>query len=341
MNSIFANEKPIIFGRYSVDPDMVRLVLGVTLVLSFLSVGYLKPPVKRIINFSQRTETYSVIEVETRHELVRKLQANDLWDVVAYSEITPLLFSRLPEDFSDLDIKTKKKAFIHTLLPVALVALAEIDDERAALEIILPKISVPIKRFLFEGEQLHWQKGLSRNEIYFLQTICKKYRTVKVKEILKRVNVVPVSLVLAQGALESSWGGSRFAREGNNLFGIWTWGEKGMTPNDREEGLVHKVAIYDSLLESVRAYILMLNRVSAYSNLRQIRVESMDSIEIANGLLYYSERRGDYIADVARVIKSNKLQDYDHCILASSHLALKGIRRIRLAALNRGIHVNN
>jgi Bax protein len=334
MNLRLDKEKPIIFGRYPVDPDMVRFVVGLTLVLSFLVVGSLNPPVKRLIDFSQRTGTYPVVEVETRHELVSKLQSNDLWDVGSYSEITPLLLSRLPKDFSDLDIRTKKMAFIHTLLPVALVALAEIDDERAALEIILPKISVPIKRFLFEEEPLHWQKGLSRNEIFFLKTLTKKYRTVKLKELLTRVNVVPVSLVLAQGALESSWGGSRFALEGNNLFGIWTWGKKGITPADREEGKVHKVAIYDSLLESVRAYILMLNRVSAYSHLRQIRVESMDSIELANGLLYYSERRGDYVADIAKMIKNNRLQFYDNCILASSHLALKGVRMIKLASLN-------
>ncbi|HIJ79291.1 MAG: glucosaminidase domain-containing protein [Desulfobulbaceae bacterium] len=334
MNASLDEDKPVVFGRYPADPDMVHLVVGVTLVLFFLMVVYLKPPVEDLFDFSRRTQSYPLVEVDSRHDLVSKLQSNDLWDVGAYSEIKPLLISRLPCDFSDLDIITQKKAFIHTLLPVALVALAEIEDERAALQLIMQKISVPVKRFLFDGEELHWQKGLTRNEIYFLKTICQKYRTAKVAELLKRVNVVPVSLVLAQGALESSWGGSRFALEGNNLFGIWTWGEKGITPADREVGKVHKVAIYESLLESVRAYILMLNRVSAYSYLRQLRVDSMDSLELVNGLLYYSERRGDYIADIASVINSNQLQIYDHCILASTHLAMKGFGQIRISSLN-------
>jgi Bax protein len=130
--------------------------------------------------------------------------------------------------------------------------------------------------------------------------------------------VVPVSLILGQGAIESSWGCSRFTRAGNNLFGIWTWGERGIVPANRDEGKNHKIKIYDTILDSVRNYVLTLNRLGAYRHLRELRRDSNDSMELAQGLLYYSERRDAYVEDVRRIISSNNLQRYDTISLASS-----------------------
>ena len=117
-------------------------------------------------------------------------------------------------------------------------------------------------------------------------------------------------------------GRSRFAREANNLFGIWTWGEKGIIPARREEGQTHKVKIYDSLLESVRSYILTLNRVSAYNKLREIRRNSFDSLDLAHGLLNYSQRREEYVQDVKKMIQDNNLKAFDRCTLSNNSRAL-------------------
>lgn len=326
-------EEPVVFGGYPVDPDMVRLVVGTTLAVIFLIIALLKPPVSLLIQSVENNRDYPLLRAASVEELVEELKANDLWEVEPSSAIQPLLFSSLPDDYLNLDYETKKKVFLHTLLPVAMVALAEIENERAALEMILGKLSTPPKDFIFDGDDIEWHMGLDKNEIFFLKSLSKKYRTNKVDKLLRRVNTVPVSLILAQGALESSWGGSRFALEGNNLFGIWTWGANGLVPNNREEGKSHRVAVYDSLLDSVRAYILMLNRVSAYSYFRKIRLNTMDSLTLANGLLYYSERRQEYISDVTTVIKTNSLQEYDECVLASSPGVSGGVRLVNLASL--------
>ncbi|MBE9519635.1 MAG: glucosaminidase domain-containing protein, partial [Proteobacteria bacterium] len=89
--------------------------------------------------------------------------------------------------------------------------------------------------------------------------------------------------MLAQGALETSWGRSRFAREGNSIFGMWTWKTKGIVPLKREEGKTHKVKAYDSILDSVRAYQLTLNRLDHYEHLRNLRLETYDSLILAEG----------------------------------------------------------
>jgi Bax protein len=163
-----------------------------------------------------------------------------------------------------------------------------------------------------------WKENLSNKEKKFIQTVTEKYRTQKAVELLDRIEVLPVSLVLAQGAFESFWGTSRFAREGNNLFGMWTWGEQGMIPARREAGKTHKLAIYDSILESVQRFVLTLNRLPAYKDLRKIRQNTMDSMTIADGLFAYSERGNDYIADIKTIIRHNNLTKYDSFVLGDS-----------------------
>ncbi|MGV1098878.1 glucosaminidase domain-containing protein [Thiovibrio sp. JS02] len=324
------NEPLIFFGRRSVDPDMVRMVCGVSLAVLFFIIAQLKPSVSLLIGFGHRQQELPSVEVHSATELVTQLKTNRLWEVEPFTPVNPVLVKSLPADFPYLDVETQKRAFLHTLLPVAMIALSEVQDERYALEEILSRLARIPKRFAFgidSGEEANLD-GLRPNEVYFLQQLCQKYRTNDVDLLLRRVNLVPVSLILAQGALESSWGGSRFALEGNNLFGVWTWGIEGIIPSQREEGKEHKVASYATLLDSVRAYILMLNRVAAYSHLRSLREQNMDSLTLANGLRYYSERREEYVADLARVIRSNQLQMYDECVLASRQ---RGVRLVSLA----------
>ncbi len=145
----------------------------------------------------------------------------------------------------------------------------------------------------------------------FSSRLTRKYRTRVVEKLLRRVNVIPVSLILAQGALESSWGTSRFSREGNSLFGLWTWRDDGIIPTHREEGKNHKVEAYDSILASLRKYTLTLNRLDAYADFRTIRTRSFDPYELVDGLQLYSERGADYVKDIKQVISSNDLTQFD------------------------------
>ncbi|MDH3359633.1 MAG: glucosaminidase domain-containing protein, partial [Desulfobulbaceae bacterium] len=258
-------------------------------------------------------KSYTTIYAKSSKELINKLQKHHLWKSPLSTEIPAVILDSYPAGLNDLTVPEKKKAFLHSLLPIALTALAEVADERRQLLDILDKYPAQPKRFATEEDDNspNWKKPLSSRETKFIKKLTKKYRTTSVTGLLSRVNTVPISLILAQGAIESSWGSSRFAHKGNNLFGIWTWGKQGMVPAQREEGKNHLVASYDSLLDSVRAYILMLNRVKAYTQLRAIRKKTSDPVAMAAGLLNYSERGGVYVSDIGRIIDYNNLRDFD------------------------------
>lgn len=257
------------------------------------------------------------IEVGSPRALMRQLKELDLWELEEFSEVPPVVFTNFPKRLGELNVGAKKKIFLHSLLPVALVAMAEVEQERAKLQMVLGKLGDD-NGIVFSNEQPDWQERLSNKEKIFIRTLTEKYRTKKAIELLDRVDVLPVSLILAQGAFESFWGTSRFAREGNNLFGMWTWGEQGIIPARREAGKTHKLAIYGSILEAVREFVLTLNRLPAYEDLRKIRQNTMDSMTIADGLFYYSERGSAYIADIKTIIQHNDLTKYDSFVLADS-----------------------
>ncbi len=251
-------------------------------------------------------------------ELIEILKKNGMWNLGPRTEISPLLVNSFPADLSQLDVDSKKRVFFNTLLPVVIAAQNEIRVERQHLLDILAEHGGQPNSIIFSDENGAWKEKLSDEDVLFVKTLSKKYRHDNGGELLKRINVLPVSLVLAQGAIESSWGTSRFANMGNNLFGMWTWGEQGIVPLERSEGKSHKLAAYDSILESVKAYLLTINRISAYERLRDLRGQTMDPIELSKGLIYYSERRQDYVEDLQSIISYNKLAVYDRYRLSLS-----------------------
>lgn len=275
----------------------------------------------------------NAIRVDSSADLLENLRSRNLWDIGDNAVVPPVSFVNLPQDMNDLDVATKKKAFINTLLPISLIALNEIAQEKTSLQTILAKLGGAEDTLLFDDETI-WPQHVSDAEIDFLQHLVRKYRTNSKEKLQLRVDVLPVSLILAQGALESSWGGSRFVAEGNNLFGIWTWGDKGMTPANRAKDSLHKVASFDTLLDSVRAYLLMINRHPAYTGLWEMRNRTGSSMAIAEGLLLYSERRDSYIEDVKQIIATNELQRFDAMKLAQNSQQRRE-RPVNLAALER------
>lgn len=132
------------------------------------------------------------------------------------------------------------------------------------------------------------------------------------ESLLARVDMIPISLAMAQAANESAWGTSRFAREGNNLFGQWVFGKgKGMVPKNRTEGASHEVARFDTVNDSVRGYLHNLNTLWAYEPLRNIRKEQRsrgeepDGESLAAGLMRYSSRGDAYIREIQQLIRMN------------------------------------
>lgn len=256
------------------------------------------------------------VNVASGDELISLLKEKGLWEITGDFAVPRLILSSYPANIGTLNPEAKKKAFFNSLLPAALVAMGEVEKEKATLRAVLARIPRGSRELLLSDSLDLWAGTLTKPEIDAVMTLGLKYRTDRVEELLQRVDLVPLSLLLAQAALESSWGSSRIAREGNNLFGVVTWGDDAVAPLSNGDG-GHRYANYDSILESVRAYIIMLNRLPSYDHFREIRSRSRNPLKLAEGLRNYSERRGAYIADIKDVIVGNDLDRYDGCFLAT------------------------
>ena len=133
-------------------------------------------------------------------------------------------------------------------------------------------------------------------------------------ELLKRVDTIPVPLALAQAATESAWGTSRFALEGNNIFGQWCYDEGcGIVPSRRRPDASHEVRAFDSIDAAVRAYFMNLNTHDRYRNFRDMRFQmrnqrgDLDALVLAYGLVGYSERGDKYVDEIQTIIQQNNL----------------------------------
>ncbi|MDX2444646.1 MAG: glucosaminidase domain-containing protein [Bacteroidales bacterium] len=143
------------------------------------------------------------------------------------------------------------------------------------------------------------------------------------EELWKKVDIIPGSLALAQGAEESGWGTSRFAASGNAIYGQWSWGENAMTPEKQRKELGnYGIASFGSLQESVSAYMINLNTHNAYSSLRDKRAELRKNGEKLNGSVLaekldkYSERGMEYVNGLKSMMEYNKLSPVDDAYLS-------------------------
>jgi len=212
------------------------------------------------------------------------------------------------QDYYDVtDPKVKKIAFVDLLLPKIKQAEKEILSDR-----------VFIKKFFKKYMFTYSLK--SRVNLKRLIKLAKKYRIKQMyneHEYLEKIDLIPVSLVLAQSAVESAWGSSRFAREGNNIFGEWTWGKKGMIPEGRDKNAKHKLRIFNTLDESIRRYMLNLNRHRSYKEFRRLRARHRAEGKVFTGLIAattmtnYSQMRKAYNRLLVKVIKGNGFMGYE------------------------------
>ena len=162
----------------------------------------------------------------------------------------------------------------------------------------------------------------------------KKYKQygVKSKDLSTKIRMdeIPVSLAIV-AAKETGWGTSRFAQEGNALFGQWTWSGEGLKPKDADKNQGHKVMKFNVLQASVRAYQRNLNTHSSYRNLRQARAElrdkglPLDSLVLVKYLNEYAETGEKYIEVLTQIIKQNNLKDFDDAKLLPSSIELESL----------------
>ena len=142
---------------------------------------------------------------------------------------------------------------------------------------------------------------------------------------------IPTSLAIAQAAKETGWGTSRFAKEGNALFGQWTWSGEGLKPKNASKSEGHKVMKFNILQLSVRAYLRNLNTHASYKDLRKARAElrdlnkPLDSLVLSTHLDKYAETGSKYIDVLKKIIQQNKLKDFDEARLLPSSKDLESL----------------
>jgi len=213
----------------------------------------------------------------------------------------------LPDFSSYRDTTEKKAAFFSFLYPRIVLANSRILIERDYLQ------SLAQKSELSETERQWLNEHAER-----LRIDAETGSKAQFALLQKRLDVIPPSLIMAQAANESAWGTSRFATKGFNLFGQWCFSKGcGLVPRGRVEGASHEVAKFSSPFRSVRAYIQNLNRHPTYQELRDIRQEDrrgndpLSGVDMAAGLLGYSERGQEYVDEIRAMIQYNNLTFYD------------------------------
>ncbi len=320
------------FGRHNVPRWAVYLILGALTGILFTVFITLNNSfqVRKLTPVAPIEGLKKPVLASKKHRaadfLISKLKQYGLWKIQSSQEVPRFFIESYPDDLNNIeDVAVRKRVFLNALLPHALFVRQETLQKRARLESILNKINCPLEDINFAAEsdgenQCSWTGYLAEDEVEFIEKLSRRYRTSTAEGLLERVDAVPTSIILAQGALESSWGSSRFTREGNSVFGMWTWKSEGIVPLRRDEGKTHKVKIYDNVLDSVRAYHLTLNRLEPYEAFRQLRKLTDDPLIIAEGLTLYSERGEDYVEDIKNVILSNDLQKYDRYSLSDPDL---------------------
>ena len=224
--------------------------------------------------------------------------------------------TKLPKELKNIESpKKRKKLFIKIVLPLIIEENLKIRFDRKKLFEILNKnnTSARDKSWL---ELKFKQYGINNNDLSKLKI---------------RMDEIPVSLALAQAAKETGWGSSRFAQEGNALFGQWTWSGDGIKPLEVEKGQKHKVAKFKILKASVRAYQRNLNTHSSYKKFRIERAiqrdndQKLDSLKLVKFLEKYAETGKEYTEVLKKIIEQNSLTDFDDVEILPTSLKMKNL----------------
>jgi len=237
-------------------------------------------------------------------------------DVRETKLVKPVALTLLPAEIKMIEsTKKRKEFFIQIVLPLVLKENNNIRLDRKMLFSIINKSNNTQleKKWL---EKKYKQYGVNSKDLSVLKV---------------RMDEVPVSLAIAQAAKETGWGTSRFAQEGNALFGQWTWSGEGLKPKEADENKGHKVMKFNVLQASVRAYQRNLNTHPSYENFRLARAQLrdagkiLDSIVLSQFLDNYAETGNQYVEVLQKIIKQNNLKDFDDAKLLPSSIELESL----------------
>ena len=265
---------------------------------------------------------YEDVEIETGPSLSVRIEAsilNQVFEDDGYTLkqvrknklVKPFEVGMLPEELKQLESsKIRKDLFIKIVLPLVLSENNRIKRDRSTLFKILNK-----------NNNTKSEKDWLKKKFKQYGVVSKDLSTLKI-----RMDIIPVSLAIAQAAKETGWGTSRFAIEGNALFGQWTYSGKGIKPAGSDKNDKHKIATFSVLKASVRAYQRNLNTHSSYREFRKARAiqrdndESLNSLELANFLNEYAETGEEYTKIIKKIIEQNSLKDFDNAKILPTNI---------------------
>ena len=223
--------------------------------------------------------------------------------------VKPIYFTQFPRDLDNLQsVQLKKETFIKIVLPLIVAENEKILDDREKLLILMEK------------------KFTSDSEKQWLRQKLLEYKVKKsdLKELLFRMDMIPVSIALAQAAKESGWGTSRFALEGNAIFGQWTWDGQGIAPLKRDGDKNHKILKFPILRASVKAYKNNLNTHKSYLKFRDKRKQlreknkNITGLALTDTLKNYAQTGSEYTKILNQIITQNRLSDFEPVRLVNS-----------------------
>ena len=233
----------------------------------------------------------------------------DLSQVRNKKLVKPIYFTQFPKDLHELQsTRLKKETFIKIVLPLVVAENERILADRKKLK------------------KLYKKKNTTDLEKQWLRQKLLEYKVKKgnMEELLLRVDIIPTSIALAQAAKESGWGTSRFALEGNAIFGQWTWSDNGIAPLDRESNKNHKILKFPILRASVKAYQNNLNTHKSYIKFRSKRSvlrnknKDISGLELTDTLKNYAQTGSEYIKILNQIIRQNRLTDFEPVRLVNS-----------------------
>ena len=255
------------------------------------------------------------LSASTIEQLFKETDYN-LQNVRKTKLVKPVRLSLLPNEMKMIESTQKRKnLFIQIILPLIIEENNRIKLNRKKLFSILNK-----------NHNSNAEKKWLNEKFKQYGVLNKDLSTLKV-----RMDTVPVSLAIAQAAKETGWGTSRFALEGNALFGQWTWSGEGIKPADADHNATHKIMKFKILKSSIRAYQRNLNTHSGYKEFRMARAalrdnrRNLDGLILATYLNKYAETGTEYVKIIKQIIKQNNLTDFDDVKLLPSSIQLKSL----------------
>ena len=233
----------------------------------------------------------------------------DLSQVRNKKLVKPIYFTQFPKDLNEIQsTRLKKETFIKIVLPLIVAENERIIADRDKLKII------SVKKFTTDLEKQWLRQKLLEYKV----------KKGNMEELLQRIDIIPTSIALAQAAKESGWGTSRFALEGNAIFGQWTWSGNGIAPLDRASNKKHKILKFPILRASVKAYQNNLNTHKSYLKFRtkrfNLRKNNKDivGLDLTDTLGNYAQTGAEYIKILNQIIKQNRLADFEPVKLVNS-----------------------